>query len=392
MAERADNSAKWIVRRAAKAAVAGALCAAGARRLVRYAARRAAGGARVLILSFHRATRDFERDAREALPSLLISTESLRRQIAQLAREREIVSLDEARRRLSAPPSRSPADPRAPDVAVLTFDDGYADVHAEVLPILRDLRAPAAVYVPTGYIGTEHRLLHDRLYAALRELARRFILPAAAGLAPHLPARLDACAGTGPGSTLDALIARWPHDLLSELAASLERRLRMREGDLPEGTRLMTWDDLRALQAAGVDVGGHTVHHVALCNVPREAMVAEIRGCRDDIAARLGAPPRHFSYPNGYYTASARRAVQEYGFASAVTTEDEENRRGGDLLALKRKTIWENSSLGPVSYSTALTACQLDSVFGALRWRRPAGGERPEPSEAIGLEAEGAVV
>jgi peptidoglycan/xylan/chitin deacetylase (PgdA/CDA1 family) len=388
MAERADNSARWIVRRAAKAALAGALCAAGARWIVRSAGRRAAGGARVLILSFHRTTRDFERDAGEALPSLLVSTESLRRQIRQLAREREIVSLDEACRRLSAPPSRSPADARAPDVAVLTFDDGYADVHAEALPILRDLRAPATVYVPTGYIGTEHRLLHDRLYAALRELGRRLILPQAAGLAPDLQARLDACAGSGPGSTLDALITRLPHGLLSELTAGLERRLCTSERDLPEGTRLMTWDDLRALQAAGVDVGGHTVHHAALCNVSRDRMMAEIRGCREDIAAHLGAPPRHFAYPNGFYTASARRAVQDCGFASAVTTEDLENRRGGDLLTLKRKTMWENSSLGPVRYSAALAACQLDGVFGALRWQRPAGGERPEPSDALELEAE----
>src|SRR6266540_1772036 len=123
MGERADNSAGWIMRRAAKAAVAGALCAAGARWVVRSVARRSAGGARVLILGYHLPTADFAGGAREVLPSLLVSAVTLRRQLQQLAREREIVSLDEACRRLGAPPSR---ERRVLDVAVVTFDDGYA--------------------------------------------------------------------------------------------------------------------------------------------------------------------------------------------------------------------------------------------------------------------------
>jgi len=378
MGERADNSAKWVVRRAAKAAMAGALCAAGARWVVQSVARRVAGGARVLILSYHLPVPDFGQAARQVLPSLLVSTATLRRQLQQLAREREIVSLDEACRRLGAPAAPPPRGGRVPDVAVVTFDDGYVGVHEDALPVLRDLRIPAIVYVPSGYIGTSRRLLHDRLFAALAELQRRRLLPQAAGLAPDLQALLDACAGEGAGSTLDHLIARLSHDRLSEIADALERRLGMREQDLPQATRLMGWEALRALQAAGVDVGGHTVHHVALANVPLARARAEIERCREEIAARLGAPPRHFAYPNGYYSARIRRAVADAGFTSAVTTEDLENRRRGDLFTLKRKTLWENSTLGATQYSAALAACNLDGVFGALGWQRPVTGERPD--------------
>jgi len=377
MGERADNSARWIVRRAAKAAVAGALCAAGARWVVRSVARRSAGGARVLILGYHLPTVDFGA-AGEVLPSLLVSAATLRRQLQQLAREREIVSLDEACRRLQAPSARHV---RVPDVAVVTFDDGYAGVHELAFPVLRDLRIPATVYVPTGYVGTEHRLLHDRLFAALGELARRQVLPEAAGLAPQLQRLLDSCAGEGVATTLDRLIARLPHDALSAIADGLEGRLGTREEELPAVTRLMSWDELRAMQAGGVEVGGHTVNHVALANVSLARARAEIEGCRDHITAELGEPPRHFAYPNGYYTPRIRAAVAAAGFASAVTTEDVENRRGGDLFTLKRKTIWENSTLGATRYSEALAACNLDGVFGALGWQRPARGERPDRAE-----------
>jgi peptidoglycan/xylan/chitin deacetylase (PgdA/CDA1 family) len=120
------------------------------------------------------------------------------------------------------------------------------------------------------------------------------------------------------------------------------------------------------------------VHHVALANVTLSRARAEIEGCREHIARELGEPPRHFAYPNGYHTPRIRGAVAAAGFTSAVTTEDAENRRDGDLFTLKRKSIWENSTLGATRYSEALAACNLDGVFGALGWQRPAPGERPD--------------
>jgi peptidoglycan/xylan/chitin deacetylase (PgdA/CDA1 family) len=387
MPERADGSAGWRVRRAMKAAVAGALCSAGARWVVRSVARRAAGGTRVLVLSYHLPTAAFDEDAGRVLPSLLVSASTLKRQLQQLAREREIVTLDEALRLLDAPPAPPSRRAVAPDVAVVTFDDGYVGVHEEALPALRDLRVPAVVYVPTGFIGTSRRLLHDRLYASLGELARRRLLPQAAGLPPQPQALLDACAAEGPGSTLDRLIARLPHDPLCELADALDRRLGLHETDLPAATRLMGWEELRALQAGGLEIGGHTVNHVALANVPLSRARAEICGSFQHLADRLGEPPRHFAYPNGYYTARIRQAVAEAGFASAVTTEDVENRRGGDPFTLKRKTVWENSTMGARRYSPSLAACNLDGVFGALGWQRPVSGMRPDcPDEPAPAE------
>jgi len=50
--------------------------------------------------------------------------------------------------------------PRLPDrPVVLTFDDGYADFHGTVLPLLAEHRATASLYVTTGWLadaGAEH--------------------------------------------------------------------------------------------------------------------------------------------------------------------------------------------------------------------------------------------
>jgi peptidoglycan/xylan/chitin deacetylase (PgdA/CDA1 family) len=140
----------------------------------------------------------------------------------------------------------------------------------------------------------------------------------------------------------------------------------------------MSWEELRELRAAGVEVGAHTVNHVVLTNVPAARARSEIQGCRAELGDRLGEPPRHFAYPNGYYSPAIRRVVAECGFASAVTTDDLENRRGGDAYALRRKTLWENSTQGPRRYSGSVAACNLDGVFGVLRLKRAPTGERPD--------------
>ncbi len=387
MPERADDSPKWILRRTVKVAVAAALRAAGTHHLVSSLRRRQAGGARVLVLSYHRVTHDFRRSATEGLPSLLVSAATLRRQLEQVARTHEIVSLSDAARILAEP--RGAAGRAGRDVTVVTFDDGYADNHAVALPVLSALRVPATVFVATGFTGTNRRLLHDRLFATLSELARRKVPFEGAGLPEPAQTLLSACAEPGPAATLDRLIARLPHPRLSLVAEALEARTRLHEEDLPAGGRLLGWEEIAELRAAGIDIGGHTVNHAVLANLPLSEARREITGCRDQLAERLGRRPRHFAYPNGYHTPAVRRAVAEEGFETAVTTEDRENARGGGLHALRRRVLWENSTLGPGGYSAALAACQFDGLFRVLGLCRAVDGARPDaPVEGARAPAE----
>jgi peptidoglycan/xylan/chitin deacetylase (PgdA/CDA1 family) len=247
--------------------------------------------------------------------------------------------------------------------------------------VIQRLRVPASLFVATGYVGTERRLPHDRLWASLSALQRQAVPLECAGLRRPLQQLLEACAEPGPAATLDRLIARLGHDELIAVAGALEARTGQREPDLHDTTRILSWDQLRELAAAGVDVGGHTVNHTVLSNVPASRASAEITGCVDEISLHLGSPPRHFAYPNGYHTTAVRRMLAASGFRAAVTTEDTENQRGGDLFRLRRKSLWENSTLGAIGYSPWLAACNLDGVFGALGWVRPVPGERPDASD-----------
>jgi peptidoglycan/xylan/chitin deacetylase (PgdA/CDA1 family) len=341
-----------------------------------------AGGARVLLLSYHRATYDFAESAREGLPSMLVSAKTLRRQLEQLGRTWEIVSLTDAARILR----EGARGPRSAYAAV-TFDDGYADNHAVALPVLAALRIPATVYIATGYTGTADRMTHDRLYASLRELARRATPPQRAGLEAPLQALLTACAARSPAVTLDRLIARLPHPRLLAVTAALEARTGFTPADLPAGSRLLDWDEVKDLAAAGVDIGGHSVSHAVLPNLPLSEARREIEGCRDAIAEHLGHPPLHFAYPNGFHSPAVRRALRDAGFVTGSTTEDRENLRGCDLYTLRRKVLWESSTLGPLGFSAALATCSFEGVFSALRLSRATPGERPDAPDVAAAEA-----
>ena len=70
-----------------------------------------------------------------------IATEAFADQIRYLEAEGTIVSLNDAIARMG-----TPDDDR---LFVLTFDDGYADMHANAFPLLRDRRIPFTLYITT---------------------------------------------------------------------------------------------------------------------------------------------------------------------------------------------------------------------------------------------------
>jgi len=117
--------------------------------LGRLAARRLARDAPpgVPVLTYHSVA-----DGGEGLP------DRYRIAPAQFARQVELlerygfrpVTLDTLFATLDGDPAGAAGHP-----VVLTFDDGYADFHAEALPVLRRHRCPAAVFLVTDLVGGE---------------------------------------------------------------------------------------------------------------------------------------------------------------------------------------------------------------------------------------------
>lgn len=77
---------------------------------------------------------------------------------------------------------------------------------------------------------------------------------------------------------------------------------------------------IRKLDAAGMDIGAHTRHHVPLNAVSTAEMKNEIRGSRNDLELILGHPVQWFAYPFGAYDSAVLSVLRQAGFVLAVTT------------------------------------------------------------------------
>lgn len=84
----------------------------------------------------------------------------------------------------------------------------------------------------------------------------------------------------------------------------------------------MTWDEVRALRDAGMEIGGHTRTHQHLPQMRDTAELRdEIAGGREVLEGELRAPVTAFAYPFGEWTSREEQVVREAGFRSARTVD-----------------------------------------------------------------------
>ena len=76
-------------------------------------------------------------------------------------------------------------------------------------------------------------------------------------------------------------------------------------------------DELLALEAAGIDVGNHTVSHPCLDRCDDDTARSQVRGAHKSLTAVLGHVPRAFAYPNGNFDARAEQVLKEQAYQVA---------------------------------------------------------------------------
>ena len=109
----------------------------------------------------------------------------------------------------------------------------------------------------------------------------------------------------------------------------------------------MRAEQVRALHAAGMEIGAHTVTHPILARLDSAAARKEIIAGKEQLEGIVGAPVTLFSYPNGKpvtdYSAEHVAMARDIGFKAAVSTAWGIATREADLYQLPRFTPWDKT-------------------------------------------------
>lgn len=214
----------------------------------------------------------------------------------------------------------------------LTFDDGQLDNYVHAVPVLRRAGVTATFFVPVAAIDDGAPLWHDRFARASRALLERAGPRGRALLRDLTGARADGDAALANAALQAA--KRRPVAEREEIVTRIEAEVGA--PPRPSWDGFMSWDQLRALAAAGHEIGSHSMSHALLTVVDDEQLRREVEGSRTRIEREVGAACDSFCYPNGDLDARVLRAVRRAGYRRAVTTRWGLNPRTADPMRLVR--------------------------------------------------------
>jgi peptidoglycan/xylan/chitin deacetylase (PgdA/CDA1 family) len=213
-----------------------------------------------------------------------------RRQMETVARYGTPVGIDDLVRAIAG-------GPLPPNPVMVTFDDGYRSCHDVALPILRAVGVRATFFISTTFI-TERRLYWwERIAVALgqakvKSTVLAYPKPIEVDVRdPNLRSKLNNLIKNTQGLDVD----RFVDELFAALGVDWDHPIETAYAD----GLIMTWDQIRALARAGMDVESHGRRHRVLQTLSDEALKDELHGSRVDLEAQLGRPIRAVAYPVG---------------------------------------------------------------------------------------------
>jgi peptidoglycan/xylan/chitin deacetylase (PgdA/CDA1 family) len=212
-----------------------------------------------------------------------------------------------------------------PNPVMITFDDGYSSCRDLALPILRRIGVPATFFIATAF-ASERKLYWWERIAAVLHLARGRAGVLAYPRRLRIDSRdprarriLDDMVKNTSGLDLDRFVTELSCALEVPWTPELEARLAR--------PLIMSWDDIRALADAGMDVESHTRTHRVLETLGPDELRDELVLSRRELELRLGRPVRAVAYPVGRCPPIwVRHAVARAGYRIGLTNASGVNR------------------------------------------------------------------
>lgn len=114
----------------------------------------------------------------------------------------------------------------------------------------------------------------------------------------------------------------------------------------------LTWDQVKELANAGMEIGSHTLNHPDLSGKSRAFQSNQILGSKTIIESRLGIPVKSFSYPSTQYDSTTLDLLRSAGYLVAVTENQGLVQSSAQIYELKRVRV--RGSFSVADFATTL--------------------------------------
>ena len=267
-----------------------------------------------------------------------VSTEMFDRQVAWLKSHFDVIRPQDLPSILQSRKGR---------YVLLTFDDGYRDNYTEAFPVLKYHGIPATFFITTGFLDRPRLAWWDEVAWMIRTCRRELI-----DMRPRIEDPVRFIDRTREGSVKTTLTAYTylPGNKTEEFLNALANAAGT--GRFPSAEacdQWMTWEMVRDMNRAGMEIGGHTVNHPILSSLHADEQLWEIRESINRLRTELDCSIQSFSYPNGYPiafnndTRTSLRSVEiEYAFSYYGGYRSFEE---WDHLDIRRFSVESNMSL-----------------------------------------------
>lgn len=112
----------------------------------------------------------------------------------------------------------------------------------------------------------------------------------------------------------------------------------------------LSWEEIKALHAAGMEIGSHTYSHPDLRGQPYDYVVWQVLGSKEAIEARTKEPVRLFSYPSGKYDQQVVEVLKSTGYWGAVAISQGAHQSSDRTFKLQRIRVRGSYSLRDFAY------------------------------------------
>ena len=190
----------------------------------------------------------------------------------------------EAVRMEGKPPARS---------FLLTFDDGFREMHDVAWPILQAKGVPALFFLTSATLDNAEMCHHQKIALLL---TRRTEAPGRFPDAQVL--RLLAGAGLAAGSDVEAALRSVPwlaRGALEEIGVLCGLDFR----DYASRKQpYLTSPQIDAMLAGGMDIGAHSIDHPRYVDIPFDEQIRQTRQSMEALTARFTLKRRAFAFPH----------------------------------------------------------------------------------------------